>query len=138
MTKVYVLGSRGHIGRYKIGISKRQLSSRTREVSKAIKSDAYVVFACPLIFAYVWEQLLHIVYKPLNANMGKGDGHSEWFWLIAPITPILFICFFFCLEMVAIVTVSFAVNNYFNPPQKQVQTVEKNQTLTKRVKHRTQ
>ena len=97
MKKIYIMGSLSHIGRYKIGISKN-VTNRRKNISESIKSDVFVIFSCPLLFAYFWEQLLHVVYSPLNASM-KGSGKTEWFWMFAPITPILFILTFFCLEL---------------------------------------
>lgn len=135
MTRIYVIGSTGHIGRYKIGISKN-VGNRKKEISKAIKSDAYVIFSCPLLFAYVWEQLLHLVYSPLNCKSMQGSGRTEWFYMIAPITPIIFICFFFCLEIAAIVTLVLTVTK-FNQVQNQYQKSSEKKSVVKSVKHRT-
>lgn len=134
MTKIYIIGSRGHIGRYKIGIT-GNLKNRLKGISKGIKSDAYVIFSCPLILAYFWEQLLHVVYSPLNAKM-EGSGKTEWFWMVAPITPIILICIFFCLEIMAIVATTLWVAN-INPFQNQP-PVSSHKSEIKKVKHRTQ
>lgn len=96
--KIYVMGSTRHMCRYKIGISKN-VENRRKNIESSIKGGVYVIFSCPLLAAYFWEQLLHLIYSPFNDRKMKGSGRTEWFWLFVPVTPILLICTIFCLEI---------------------------------------
>ena len=99
--KIYIMGATHHIGRYKIGISKN-VANRRKNIEKSIDGNVYVIFVWNLFFAYFWEQTLHRIYSPLNDKNFKGSGRTEWFWMIAPITPILFILLFSAIEIGAI------------------------------------
>ena len=134
--KIYVMGSTAHVCRYKIGISKN-VANRRKNIESTIEGRVYVIFSCPLLFAYFWEQLLHGIYAPLNVKNMKGSGRTEWFTMIAPITPILLILAAFCFELSVIGAMVIGAVN-FTIPQTQssfsyeVQKVETKKEVKKR------
>lgn len=99
--KIYIMGNTAHTCLYKIGISKN-VKNRKNEIQKTMGGRVYVIFSWNLIFAFFWEQLLHRMYGVLNAKGIRGSGKTEWFRLILPITPILWIIFFWAIELVGI------------------------------------
>ncbi|MDZ7876595.1 MAG: GIY-YIG nuclease family protein [Saprospiraceae bacterium] len=86
---IYVLGNTRYLFRYKIGIAK-SVENRTRSIESSLRGTTYEIFAARFFFARRIEQFLHTVYSPLNARM-KGSGKTEWFWMILPVTPTVFL-----------------------------------------------
>jgi T5orf172 domain len=86
---IYVLGNTRYLCRYKIGIAK-SVENRTRSIESSLKGTTYEIFSAKFFFARRIEQFLHGVYRPLNARM-KGSGKTEWFWMIFPVTPTVFL-----------------------------------------------
>jgi hypothetical protein len=92
---IYVLGNTHHIGRYKIGITK-SVENRTRGIESSLKGMTYEIFAARFFFARRIG-----LYRPLNARM-KGSGKTEWFWMIFPVTPTIFLAALWILQWITI------------------------------------
>lgn len=86
---IYVLGNTRYWFRYKIGIA-RDVMARKSEIERTIKGNVYDIFWIKLFFAMRVEQFMHLIYGVLSAKM-RGSGKTEWFWMVFPITPILFL-----------------------------------------------
>ena len=99
---IYVLGNTRYWFRYKIGIA-RNLENRTRGIENSMKGDIYEIFSLKVLFAQKIEKSLHAFYNPLNATM-RGSGKTEWFWMILPISPILYLLFVWALQLVLVPT----------------------------------
>jgi T5orf172 domain len=93
---IYVLGNTRYLCRYKIGIAK-SVENRTRGIEYSLKGTTYEIFAARFFFARRIEQFLHGVYSPLNARM-KGSGKTEWFWMVFPVTPTVFLSALWLLQ----------------------------------------
>ena len=87
MREVYVMGHTRYYFRYKIGISYNS-KKRQKSISETMKGDAYIIFRAKFYFAEMIEAMMHWIYRPFNARM-TGNGKTEWFWLIVPVSPIL-------------------------------------------------
>lgn len=97
---IYVLGNTHYIGRYKIGIAK-SVENRTRGIESSLRGTTYEIFAARFFFARRIEHFLHGLYRPLNARM-KGSGKTEWFWMVFPVTPTVFLAFLWALQWLLI------------------------------------
>lgn len=97
---IYVLGNTNHIGRYKIGIAK-SVENRTRGIESSLKGMTYEIFAARFFFARRIEHFMHGMYRPLNARM-KGSGKTEWFLMIFPVTPTIFLAALWILQWITI------------------------------------
>lgn len=68
----------------KIGITRRSAARRARQVDKSapgIPIPVFILFAP--FFAYYIEQFLHRLMDGLNIRYYKGDGSTEWFFILA-------------------------------------------------------
>ena len=93
---IYVLGNTRYLCRYKIGIAK-SVENRTRGIESSLKGTTYEIFAARFFFSRRIEQFMHGLYEPLNARM-KGSGKTEWFWMLFPVTPTVFLAFLWVLQ----------------------------------------
>jgi hypothetical protein len=99
---IYVLGNTHYIGRYKIGIAK-SVENRTRGIESSLRGTTYEIFAARFFFARRIEHFMHGLYRPLNARM-KGSGKTEWFWMVFPVTPTVFLAVLWVLQWVVVPT----------------------------------
>ncbi|NJN34919.1 MAG: GIY-YIG nuclease family protein [Saprospiraceae bacterium] len=97
---IYILGNSRYLFRYKIGIAK-SIENRTKGIESTLRGTTYEIFAVKMFFAMRIEQLLHLIYSPLSAKM-RGSGKTEWFWMILPVTPMLFLIILWVLQWVLI------------------------------------
>ena len=97
---IYVLGNTRYLFRYKIGIA-RSVENRTKNIDNSLKGTTYEIFAVKLFYSQKIEHFLHIVYSPLSARM-YGNGRTEWFWMLLPITPMLLLSLIFILQWILI------------------------------------
>jgi hypothetical protein len=97
---IYVLGNSRYLFRYKIGIAK-SVEKRKKNIGSTLSGYTYEIFAAKFFFARNIEQTLHGVYKPLNAQM-KGSGKTEWFWMVLPISPTIFLSALWLLQWIFI------------------------------------
>ena len=67
----------------KIGITGKSAKARAKGLDRAMLGFPLPVFFCVVPGAYHIEQWLHNNLKPLSARFYKGDGSSEWFWILA-------------------------------------------------------
>lgn len=74
----------------KIGITGRTARKRAGDLEGAVFGYPIPVFVVILPEAYLWEQLLHGLCRPLRANFYRGDGASEWFWFPAAVPALVF------------------------------------------------
>ena len=102
MQKLYLLKSRSHFFAYKIGIS-NNVKRRVAEISKSSKIRVSVVLSMPLLFAYKIEQVLHYIYRYNRVRSIRGNGGTEWFWFVLPVSPVLLILLFFGLQLCPII-----------------------------------
>lgn len=84
---VYMLLHFPCIWRVKIGITGRSSKARAKQVSRAMPGVAIPVGILFVpFFAYQVEQALHFIFDPLKTRFYKGDGSTEWFYiLVAPV-----------------------------------------------------
>jgi hypothetical protein len=94
---IYVLGNWNYPFRYKIGIA-RNVKQRKAGIDRSMSGHIYDLFWIKVIFAMRIEQFMHWFYSPLSARM-KGSGKTEWFWMIFPVTPILFLLFVWLIQV---------------------------------------
>lgn len=66
-----------HVG---IGAFKRAFA-----VDKAMWGFPFPIMIVPIPGAYHFEQRIHGILKPLSFRFYRGDGGSEWFWVLAAI-----------------------------------------------------
>lgn len=93
---IYILGNTRYWFRYKIGIA-RDVKARKGEIDRTLKGDVYDIFWIKVFFAMRIEQFMHLIYGVLSAKM-RGSGKTEWFWMIFPITPILFLILVWAIQ----------------------------------------
>lgn len=93
---IYILGNTRYWFRYKIGIA-RDVQARKGEIDRTLKGDVYDIFWIKVFFAMRIEQFMHFIYGFLSAKM-RGSGKTEWFWMIFPITPILFLIIVWAIQ----------------------------------------
>jgi hypothetical protein len=96
---IYVLGNTRYLFRYKIGIA-NNMENRTKNIDNSLKGKTYEIYAVKVFYAQRIEQLLHGLYSPLSARRMYGSGKTEWFWMILPITPMLFLTLIFILQWI--------------------------------------
>lgn len=75
---------------WKIGITGRTATARARDIDEAVFGFPIPVFFVILPGAYVWEQMLHGLCRPLQVRFYSGDGASEWFLFLAAFPALLF------------------------------------------------
>ncbi len=97
---IYILGNSRYLFRYKIGIAK-SIENRTKGIENTLRGTTYEIFAVKMLFSMRIEQFLHLIYSPLSAKM-HGSGKTEWFWMILPVTPMLFLIILWVLQWVLI------------------------------------
>ena len=97
---IYVLGNTRHLFRYKIGIA-RSVENRTKSIDNSLKGKTYEIFAVKVFYSQRIEQIMHGIYRPLNARM-YGSGRTEWFWMFFPITPMALLTAIFILQWILI------------------------------------
>lgn len=97
---IYVLGNSRYLFRYKIGIA-RNVEQRKTGIERSMRGDIYDIFYIKLFFAMRIEQFMHLIYSPLHANM-KGSGKTEWFWMLFPVTPIVFLIAVWLIQILSI------------------------------------
>lgn len=100
---IYVLASTRYLFRYKIGIS-NNVTNRRKNIDESLSGSVVELFSLSFYFAFEIEQLMHLLYKPLNAKM-KGSGKTEWFWMIAPITPVCLLILIWVVQQVFAVVI---------------------------------
>jgi hypothetical protein len=94
---IYVLGNWAYPFRYKLGIAK-DVEKRKTGINKGQRGKVYDIFWIKVFFAHQIEGFLHLLYAPLNAKM-TGSGHTEWFWMIFPVSPILILIAVWLLQL---------------------------------------
>lgn len=67
----------------KIGITGKSAKERARGIDRTMFGFPVPVFFCFVPGAYHIEQALHRNLAGLSARFYRGDGSSEWFWIIA-------------------------------------------------------
>jgi len=67
----------------KIGITGKSAGARAKGLDRAMLGFPLPVFFCIVPGAYHIEQALHRNLKGLSARFYRGDGASEWFWILA-------------------------------------------------------
>ncbi len=107
---IYVLGNTRYLFRYKIGIA-RDVEQRKTGIERSMRGDIYDIFYIKLFFAMRIEQFLHTIYSPIHARM-QGSGKTEWFWMLFPVTPILFLIAIWLIQ-IAFLPLLFAVILWF-------------------------
>lgn len=109
---IYVLGNTRYWFRYKIGIAKN-ISNRLKGIQGSLRGDTYEIFAVRVFFSMQIEQFFHLLYSPLSAKM-KGSGKTEWFWMIVPVTPIIFLSIIWIVQWIAIPLILVGIAYIFN------------------------
>jgi hypothetical protein len=97
---IYILGNTRYLFRYKIGIA-GNVDNRKRGIDNSISGTTYEIFSVKIFYAQRIEQLLHALYRPLHARM-YGSGHTEWFWMVLPVTPTVLLSMIFMLQWILI------------------------------------
>ncbi len=67
----------------KIGITGKSARARAKGLDRAMLGFPLPVFFCVVPGAYHIEQWMHQSLKGLSVRFYRGDGASEWFWIIA-------------------------------------------------------
>lgn len=81
---VYMLIHIPCIWRVKIGITGRSAKQRAKQVSRAMPGFALPIGIMFLPFiAHAVEQALHHLFEPLTLRFYRGDGSTEWFYILA-------------------------------------------------------
>ncbi len=75
---------------WKIGITGRTATARANDIDEAVFGFPIPVFVVIVPGAYMWEQMLHNLCRPLQVRFYKGDGASEWFMFMAAIPALAF------------------------------------------------
>ena len=96
---IYILGNTRYLFRYKIGIA-NNMENRTKNIDNSLKGKTYEIYAVKVFYAHRIEQLLHGLYSPLSARRMYGSGKTEWFWMLLPVTPMLFLTLIFILQWI--------------------------------------
>ena len=94
---IYVMGNTNHLFKYKIGIAEN-VERRRKEIQQSLGGTQYVIMYFEYWIAPTLEAFLHTIYSPLHVKRMRGSGHTEWFWMIFPVTPIIFLCIFKLLQ----------------------------------------
>ena len=110
-TKIYILGNAPYLFLVKIGISKN-VKTRRSGVEKTTKGVPFVIFSLSVPFAYFFEQLIHVVCRPLNVGW-YGSGKTEWFIFPAILIALPVIVFAALFEIVAVSVILYAGFVYF-------------------------
>jgi T5orf172 domain len=97
---IYILGNTRYLFRYKIGIA-RNVENRKRGIDSTLNGTTYEIFSVKVFYAQRIEQFLHSVYRPLHARM-YGSGHTEWFWMVLPVTPTVLLALIFVCQWIMI------------------------------------
>jgi hypothetical protein len=97
---IYILGNTRYLFRYKIGIA-NNVENRKNGINNSLSGTTYEIFSVKVFYAQRIEQLLHAIYSPLHARM-YGSGHTEWFWMLLPLTPTVLLAFIFILQWILI------------------------------------
>lgn len=74
----------------KIGITGRTATARAADIDEAVFGFPIPVFVLIVPEAYFFEQMLHSLCAPLNVRFYRGDGSSEWFFILAAVPALLF------------------------------------------------
>jgi len=74
----------------KIGITGRTAAARARDIDEAVWGFPIPVCIVIVPGAYMWEQMLHGLCRPLGVRFYDGDGSSEWFWFVAAVPALCF------------------------------------------------
>lgn len=75
----------------KIGITRKSARRRAKQVDRAAPGVPIPIFILFAPFcAYPLEQLLHWLMDGLNVRYYKGDGSTEWFFILAAIPALAF------------------------------------------------
>jgi hypothetical protein len=84
---VYMLIHVPCVWRVKIGITGRSSKERAKQVSRAMPGVAIPVGILFVpFFAKPVEQAMHYFFQPLQTRFYRGDGSTEWFYiLVAPV-----------------------------------------------------
>ena len=85
---IYILAAKGKFFRFKFGIT-NHIDNRTKAISKSEGLYIYPVAYFEISNPPFWEKLLLALYSPLRCWTFKGDGKTEWVWLLFPVLPIL-------------------------------------------------
>lgn len=67
----------------KIGITGKTAGARAKEIDRAMFGFPFPIMAIYLPGVNRIEKAFHRLCSPLSVRFYKGDGHTEWFWLIA-------------------------------------------------------
>lgn len=88
------------IWRVKVGITGRTASHRAKQVSRAMPGVAIPIGIMFLpFFAKVVEQAFHSLFSGLQLRFYKGDGSTEWFFVLAAIPFYILMYFHFVAWM---------------------------------------
>lgn len=77
----------------KIGITGRTATARANDIDEAVWGVPIPVCVVFVPGAYMWEQMLHRICRPIGVRFYDGDGASEWFLLPAAIPAVAFMLF---------------------------------------------
>jgi hypothetical protein len=82
MGKVYVLVDYNCCDTYKIGVTKRNIQTRLKELNQNPGSCVKLKFLSPEAENYLEiEKKLHKTFKSYNTTIGENKSLSEWFYL---------------------------------------------------------
>ncbi len=87
----------------KIGITGKAVNGRAAQIDKAV-----IGFPLPIMVMYLpavrrFETAFHWLMEPLSARFYRGDGSTEWFWILAGIPVFLVgLIYWYCVYYFAL------------------------------------
>lgn len=82
---LYLMVNIPYVWRWKIGITTKSMFRRAKQVDRDAPGIPVALFGTIIPGAYFVEQWLHKQLFGLRSNYYKGDGHTEWFNIVAAI-----------------------------------------------------
>lgn len=76
----------------KIGITGVGARKRAKQIDEAVWGFPVPVAIMVLPFVYQIEQFLHGLFSLFRVSFYKGDGHTEWFLVVAA-APVVYFCY---------------------------------------------
>lgn len=65
--------------RFKIGITRRSLKGRSRNIAETTPGLQLPIFFCIVPFPAYWEGKMHRYFSYCHAPLKRGSGRTEWF-----------------------------------------------------------
>ena len=65
--------------RFKIGITRRSLKGRSRNIAETTPGLQLPIFFCIVPFPAFWEGKMHRYFSYCHAPLRRGSGRTEWF-----------------------------------------------------------